>query len=170
MSETVLVTYATRYGSTKEVAQKIAENLQIKGRTVDVIACSEVFSLENYQFIIIGAPFYIGKMLKDAKSFMNKFQNELPTKKIAFFALGPLRKEEKDMADTKSQLEAELKKFPWVKPISLEMFGGKYDPDNLNFMDEFLTKPSASPLHGLEAIDIRNWDAISKWAEDLPII
>ncbi len=169
MSETVLVTYATRYGSTKEVAEKIVENLENRGKSVDLIPCSQVTSLEKYQFIIIGAPFYVGKMLKDAKSFMLKFKNQLPQKNVAFFALGPLRNDEKDIADTKSQLEGELVKFPWVKPVSMEMFGGKYDPENLNFFDGLLTKPPASPLHGLEMIDIRNWDEITKWAEELPI-
>lgn len=169
MSETVLVTYATRYGSTKEVAEKIAENLKKRGGFIDIIPSSQVTSIKKYQFIVIGAPFYVGRMLKDAKSFMLKFKNDLPQKKVAFFALGPLRNDEKDISETKLQLETELEKYPWVKPITMEMFGGKYDPDNLNFMDKFLTKPSASPLHGLEAIDIRNWDAITKWAEDLPV-
>lgn len=169
MSETVLITYATRYGSTKEVAEKIGEVIRNKGKIVDVIPCSQVDSLEKYQLIVIGAPFFVGKILKDAKTFMLKFKNQLPLKKVAIFALGPLGDDEKYITETTLQLEAELSKFPWLNPVSTALFGGKYDPKNLNFFDNLLTKPSASPLHGLEMIDFRNWDAITKWAEELPI-
>ena len=53
MSETVLVTYATRYGSTKEVAEKIAEYLKKRGGMVDIIPSSQVTSLKKYQFIVL---------------------------------------------------------------------------------------------------------------------
>jgi menaquinone-dependent protoporphyrinogen IX oxidase len=47
------------------------------------------------------------------------------------------------------------------------MFGGKYDPEKLRFLDKLLTKPPASPLHNLAANDARNWEEIKDWAEKL---
>ena len=167
MSESVLITYATRYGSTKEVAEKIAQIFNQGGFEVEVIPCKKVDTIEQYQFILIGAPYYIGGMLKEAKNFLLKNQDILSKKPIAFFALGPIGETEKELSETQTQLDKELKQFPWFKPISTVMFGGKYNPKKLRLLDKFLTLPIASPLHNLEANDARNWEDIEKWAEKL---
>jgi menaquinone-dependent protoporphyrinogen oxidase len=167
MSKSVLIAYATRYGSTKEVSEKIGQILIQSGFEVDVLPCKKVEKIESYQFIVIGAPFYIGSMLKDAKNFLLKNQDILSRKPVAFFALGPIGNTEKELTDTQNQLENEFQQFPWFKPISTAMFGGKYDPEKLRFLDKLLTKPPASPLHNLAANDARNWDEIKVWAENL---
>ncbi|MBW6473508.1 MAG: flavodoxin domain-containing protein [Anaerolineaceae bacterium] len=167
MSEPVLIVYATRYGSTKEVAEKIGQIFIQSGIDVDVLACKKVDTLEQYQLIVIGAPYYIGSMLKEAKKFLIKNQNILSRKQVAFFALGPIGSTEKELTETQNQLDHELKQFPWFNPISTVMFGGKYEPDKLHFLDKFLTVPPASPLHNLAANDARNWDEIKAWAENL---
>ncbi len=169
MSKSVLIAYATRYGSTKEVAEKIGQILIQSGFEIDVLPCKKVEKIESYQFIVIGAPFYIGSMLKDAKKFLMKNQDILSRKPVAFFALGPIGNTEKELTDTQNQLENELKQYPWFKPISTVMFGGKYDPGKLRFLDKLLTKPPASPLHNLDANDARNWGEIKDWAEKLSI-
>ncbi len=166
MSKSVLVAYATRYGSTKEVAEKIGQIFIQSEFDVDVLPCKKVDSLEGYQFIIIGAPYYVGSMLKDAKNFLLKNQDTLSRKSVAFFALGPIGDTEKELTDTQNQLENELKQFPWFKPISTVMFGGKYDPVKLRFLDKFLTLPRF-PLHNLAANDARHWGDIKGWAENL---
>lgn len=167
MSESVLITYATRYGSTKEVAEKIAQIFIHDGFKVEVLPCKKVDKIDQYQFILIGAPYYIGGMLKEAKNFLLRNQDILSKKPIAFFALGPIGETEKELSETQTQLDKELKQFPWLKPISTVMFGGKYNPKKLRLLDKFLTLPPASPLHNLEANDARNWEDIEKWAEKL---
>ncbi|MDO9084742.1 MAG: flavodoxin domain-containing protein [Anaerolineaceae bacterium] len=167
MSESVLITYATRYGSTKEVAEKIAQILIHDEFEVEVLPCKKVDTIEQYQFIVIGAPYYIGGMLKDAKNFLLRNQDMLSKKPVAFFALGPIGETEKELTETQNQLDKELKQFPWFKPISTVMFGGKYNPKKLRLLDKFLTLPPASPLHNLAANDARNWEDIKNWAEKI---
>lgn len=167
MSESVLIAFATRYGSTKEIAEKIGQILIQSGFEVDVLPCKKVEKIESYHFIVIGTPYYIGSMLKESKNFLIKNQDILSRKQVAFFALGPIGDTEKELTDTQNQLENELKQYPWFKPISTVMFGGKYDPDKLRFLDKLLTKPPASPLHNLAANDARNWDDINSWAKNL---
>jgi menaquinone-dependent protoporphyrinogen oxidase len=169
MSKPVLIAFASRYGSTKEVAERIAQIFIQSGFEVEVLPCKKVDTIEQYQFIVIGAPFYIGSMLKDAKNFLLKNQDILSKKPVAIFALGPIGNTEKELTDTQNQLDNELKQFPWFKPFSTVMFGGKYDPDKLRFLDKLLTKPPASPLHNLAANDARNWEDIKDWAEKLTV-
>ena len=61
---------------------------------------------------------------------------------------------------SRSQLDKELAKYPWFKPVALEMFGGKYDPAYLRFpLKMFAGKEPAS--------DIRDWAVILAWASNL---
>lgn len=81
---------------------------------------------------------------------------------MAVFALGPVHDphDEKEWEASRSQLDKEIAKQPWFKPIALEMFGGKYDPAKLGFpLNTMAGKEPAS--------DIRDWTTIRTWARNL---
>jgi menaquinone-dependent protoporphyrinogen oxidase len=169
MSDSVLVAYVTKYGSTQEVAEKIAATLRGQGLSVDVQPAKQMWGLEQYQAVVFGAPLYIGHWLKDAKRFLKKHQAALTEMPIAVFSLGPTHgTDEAEWEGVRAQLNQELAKYPWLKPVVVELFGGKYDPKNLRFPDALLAKVPASPLHGAPATDLRDWDAIQAWAAALP--
>ena len=80
---------------------------------------------------------------------------------MAIFTLGPTQSDEKEWEGVHAQLDQELAKVPWLTPVALELFGGKYDPAKL------LATLPASPLHQMPASDLRDWTAIRAWASDL---
>jgi menaquinone-dependent protoporphyrinogen oxidase len=166
MSDVVLVTYATRYGSTQEVAEQIAETLREQGLEASVQPARQVQSLEGYRAIVLGAPLYIGSWLKDAQRFLANHQAALANLPVAVFTLGPTRPDE-DVAPVRDQLDKQMSKYPWLKPVATELFGGKYDPTKLKFPVNLLAALPASPLHQAPASDMRDWDAIRAWASDL---
>ena len=166
MSDTVLVAYATRYGSTQEVAEQIAETLREQGLEVTVQPARRVRSLEGYRAIVLGAPLYIGSWLKDAQRFLTNHQAALANMPVAVFTLGPTRADE-DAAPVRAQLNKQMSKYPWLNPVAIELFGGKYDPSKLKFPLSLLAALPASPLYQAPASDIRDWDAIRAWASDL---
>jgi menaquinone-dependent protoporphyrinogen oxidase len=51
-----LVAYATRNGSTIQVAETIAEELRAAGIDSDVVLIQEIKALSQYQALIIGGP------------------------------------------------------------------------------------------------------------------
>lgn len=162
MSASVLVAYATKYGSTQEVAKAVAETLRDSGLTVDVRPMREVRSLEGYGAIVMGAALYMFRWHKDARRFLSRNRKDLEKLPVAVFALGPVHEphDEKEWQDSSAQLDKELAKFPWFKPEKVEIFGGKFDPAKLGF--------PINKLAGNEpASDIRDWDAIRAWAHDL---
>ncbi len=169
MSDKILVVYVTRYGSTREVAERVAETLRENGLQVDVRPAKQVRALEGYRAVVLGAPLYIGRWLKDAQRFLSRFQADLAQRPVAVFSLGPTRLEEMATPDVRAQLDQELSKYPWLKPVAAELFGGKYDPATLRFPDNLLGALPASPLHGAPASDARDWDAIRVWANDVAI-
>ncbi|MGQ9552616.1 MAG: flavodoxin domain-containing protein [Anaerolineae bacterium] len=167
MPTSVLVAYASKYGSTQEVAEAVAAALRERGLEVEVRPAREVRSLDDYGTIVLGAPLYIGSWLKEARHFLARHQEALAKRPVAVFALGPLSNDEKEMQGSREQLDKQLAKFPWLKPVASAVFVGKFDPAKLRFPDSLLTSLPASPLHGLSASDLRDWAAIHAWASDL---
>lgn len=165
MNGKILVTFASKYGSTQEVAEVVAAVLRESGFAVDLQPARAVQSLDGYSAVVLGAPFYIGSLLKDARQFLSKHAEKLAQLPVALFTLGPTKKE--DYEGTLGQIDAVLAKFPWLKPVAVKMFGGKLDPARLRFPDSLLTKLPASPLHDMPFMDIRDWEAIRAWANSL---
>src|SRR5512137_2455846 len=115
MSQTVLVAYATRYGSTQEVAEAIAEALKSAGLVIDIQPIRDVHSLDNYAAIILGAPLFMFQWHKDALSFLSKYESILAQKPVVVFATGPVHDphDEQEWLNSRGQLDKELAKFPW---------------------------------------------------------
>ena len=82
----------------------------------------------------------------------------------ALFTLGPTQPDEKDWEAVRTQLAQQLAKVTWLRPVDMELFGGRYDPARLRFPDSLLTILPASPLHQIPASDVRDWPAIRAWA------
>ena len=154
MGDGILVAYATRYGSTREVAEVVGTTLRERGGRVDVKPVGEVDSLQGYGGVVLATPFYLGSMLKDATQFLERNRTTLENVPVALLACGPIGADE-DMAGARGQLEGALAKTLWLRPVAAEMFVGKYDPAHLRLADRLIATLPASPLHGSPAQDDR---------------
>lgn len=170
MSEKVLVTFATKYGSTTGVAEIIAATLREKGYQVDLVQARDVRSLDGYQAVVLGSPLYIGSVLSDAAKFMDRNKETLAKIPSGFFVLGPLENTPEEIDGVRIQLDTVLKKYDWYKPATAEVFVGAYDSSKLRFPDSLINLFPANPLKGRPATDNRNWDAIRTWADTLPFV
>jgi menaquinone-dependent protoporphyrinogen oxidase len=162
MSASILVGYATRYGSTQEVAEAVAATLRERGLAVDIEPMRQVRTLDQYRAIVLGAPLYMFHWHKDALRFLARHRAALTARPVAIFALGPFHAEEKEFQGSREQLDKELAKFPWLKPAAITIFGGKFDPQKLTFPHNLLPA-----LKNMPASDIQDWTAIRAWASDL---
>jgi len=161
MTKKVLLAYASKYGSTREIAEAMAKTLREKGLEVDVQPANQVRSLDDYSAVILGAPLYLYRWHKHAIQFLNKHEKALGSLPAAAFAIGPsFNGDEEEWVETSEQFEKELAKFPWFQPRDTKILGGKFDPANLGF-------PAKSFMKDLPAKDLRDWDAIAAWAAEL---
>jgi menaquinone-dependent protoporphyrinogen oxidase len=143
----VLVAYATKHGSTEEVAQEIARIVGSLGAQVRLVAASKVKDLGASSLVVLGAPLYAGKWHKDAVRFLKRHRSALADRKVAIFALGPRSpREEGAWPRCREQLERALAKHAWLEPVAVELFGGVDPP----------TKK--------ERRDQRDWEEIRAWA------
>jgi menaquinone-dependent protoporphyrinogen oxidase len=164
MSASILVTYTTQYGSTREVAETIAATLRESGLTVVCQPMKQVRTLEGYAAVVLGAPLYMFRWHGDAKRFLSRHRQALTARPVAVFALGPFHEDAKEFQDARGQLDKELANFPWFTPIAIEIFGGKFDPTALRFPYNLIPA-----LKQMPASDIRDWTAIRAWASGLAV-
>lgn len=159
----VLVACTSRYGSTREVADVVADALREHGLAVQVTDARQVRSFDGVDAVVLGTALYMYRWHKDARRFLAKHRHGLARLPVAVFTLGPTHDphDEAEWSDCREQLDRELERVAWLDPVAPELFGGRFDPAGLRF--------PISAMAGKEpATDIRDWDAIRAWAGRLP--
>lgn len=160
----VLVAYASTHGSTQEVAEAVAATLREYELTVDLQPARNVRTLDGYRAVVLGAPLYMFHLHKDAVRFLSQHRKALTGGLlIAIFAGGPIEtSDEKGWQEVRKQLDQELAKFPWLKPVAVEVVGGRFDPARLRFPWNLIPA-----LRQMPPSDLRDWEAIHRWASSL---
>jgi menaquinone-dependent protoporphyrinogen oxidase len=162
----VLIAYATMSGSTQEIAACVADELAGLGWMADLRACREVSDLNGYQAVVLGAPLYMFHLHKDALRFLQRQQKSLVRVPVVVFAGGPYGANvAQDAIGVRKNLDGELAKYPWLKPVSVQLVGGRFDPTRLRFPYNLIPAMKNAP-----AEDARNWDEIRAWAKSLPAL
>jgi menaquinone-dependent protoporphyrinogen oxidase len=162
MSRKILVAYASRSGSTAEIAQAVAKELGGAGYIVDVAELSGVSSLAGYNGIVIGAPLYMGNLVKDVRTFVGRHTQALATLPVASFAVGltPVSEQVGNVDHAMDCLHTALSP---LKPVGTILFAGKLDMAKLGFIQRKMME-----IGNVPSGDFRNWDLIAAWARELP--
>jgi menaquinone-dependent protoporphyrinogen oxidase len=140
----------------------MAEPLRSAEFSVDLHPAKVVHSLANYSAVILGAPLYMFHWHADARKFLVRHKQALTSLPVSIFALGPFHNQEKELQSAREQLDKELLKFSWLKPASIQVFVGKFDPASLRFPYSLI-----GPLKKMPASDERDWQAIQAWIKEV---
>ena len=73
----VLVTAASRYGSTSEIARAIGDVLRERGLEASVAQPEGVDDIEAYDAVVLGSGVYAGHWLKPARELVERHAGEL---------------------------------------------------------------------------------------------
>tara|TARA_A100001037_G_scaffold46277_1_gene37607 strand:+ start:1446 stop:1952 length:507 start_codon:yes stop_codon:yes gene_type:complete len=160
----VLVAFATRFGSTREIASAIARELNTAG--FDAIATEATSSIDatNYDALVIGSPIYGRKWLATAGLFATINSERISGRPVALFSVGTLGV--KNQAAAKQEHEdfvGDLREVaPKLNVVSDDVFNGYFERANLpwylRLIDRFAPTPEG---------DHRDWQAIESWAKSL---
>jgi len=88
----ILVTYASKYGATKEIAEKIGEVLRQAGLRVDVLPVDGMRDLSPYKAVILGSAIYVDKWQKEALQLLRANEKILANRPVWIFSSGPTGK------------------------------------------------------------------------------
>jgi len=161
----VLVAYASRYGSTAEVAREIGSVLTGAGLSVDVMPAEQARDLSPYEAIVLGTAVRMEKPLKATVAFVTEHRQELGRRPLALFSLGAhMRTDTPENRDrTRQYLAPLLAALP--RPIHMGFFGGKVDHGRIGPFWRFIAARDKSGE--MEEGDWRDWEAIRGWASEL---
>ncbi|MFX0185899.1 MAG: flavodoxin domain-containing protein [Candidatus Hodarchaeota archaeon] len=176
----ILIVYASRYGSTAEIAQEIAETLESNEMIAEMIDLRDgmkISTLDEYHGILVGSGIRMGRWTKEAFNFLKNNKEILKTKPLGIFitsgeAANPntYEKAKKKYLD-KFLLDIGIKNNRVMK----EAFGGVFDlssSSNYNYLEKKILKRIAKSdgtgfiVHDGKLNDFRNWQRIRNWATD----
>ncbi|MCL2569302.1 MAG: flavodoxin domain-containing protein [Oscillospiraceae bacterium] len=127
-----LILYATKYGATREIAERIAT--QIGNATLHDLKQIDLPPLADFDCILIGSSLYAGSIRKEVKTFLAQHGPELQGKKTGLFLSG-------------MSAEVSLKPFEDNFPTALleqsatwAFLGGVFDPQKANFAERLIMK------------------------------
>jgi menaquinone-dependent protoporphyrinogen oxidase len=90
VSARVLVAYATKLGSTAEIAETMAHVLRDSGHFAVAQPVREVTSLDAWDAVVLGSALYAAYWQRDARKFVDRFREDLKTRPLWLFSSGPL--------------------------------------------------------------------------------
>lgn len=164
MLASVFVAYASRSGSTAEVAQAIGVSMRNSGLAVDITPVSQVASVPRMTAVILGAPLYMGRFPKEFHRFLARYRGALEILKPWCFVLGPTTTKPGDFEAARNQAVKQLSRYKWFCPADVHIFGGRWDPSSLPFPFSLAARLPGNPLEKIPAADVRDWAEIDQWA------
>lgn len=175
MSKKVLIVYGTRHGAAEGTSEEIAKVLRGTGLDVRVANAKreKIKDMSEYDLIIVGSGMQMAEWTGAAEKFLEKFQKELSSKKVAIFVSSGAQTPDEIENARRQYLEDKASKYG-LRPISMAVFGGVWDFNKMFFL---LRKTLASLKPKLEEAgvrevkpglyDTRDWDAIRTWAKEM---
>jgi menaquinone-dependent protoporphyrinogen oxidase len=151
----VLVTAATKYGATAEIATAIAEVLGEHGLEATVVQPEQVEGVDGYDAVVVGSAVYAGHWLKPARELVDRFGSELAERPVWLFSSGPVGdppKPEEDPVDVADLLAATAAR-------EHQVFAGKLVRKQLSFPERAIVSALRVPEG-----DFRDWTEIRQWA------
>jgi|SRR5579871_97409 menaquinone-dependent protoporphyrinogen oxidase len=158
----ILVTYASRHGSTHSIADYLAQQLRQQGKEVDLCPVETIKATEDltpYEAVVLGSAIYFGAWRKEAVEFVRRHQQILAELPVWLFSVGPLGPE----MNTAQELPKDVVEFQQtIHPRGYRTFAGVLDPQVLSFPERLVTKAIHAPIG-----DFRDWKSVEKWAESI---
>lgn len=164
MDGNILVTYASKYGATREISEKIGEVLRQAGLQVSILPVKEVHDLAHYEAVILGCAVYVGKWLKEAGEFLKRNEAELAARPCWLFSSGPTGEGHPvDLLEGWQLPSDQQPVVDCIRPRQIVVFHGNINPAKLNFIEKWAIKSLVKKPFG----DFRDWDAIRSWAASI---
>ena len=161
MNSKTLVAYATKYGATAEIAEKIGEVLSQAGVPTDVSPVNQVKDLDSYGAVVLGSAVYIFRWRKEASRFLKVNARKLAERPLWIFSSGPTGKGDPVELTNGWRFPKGLQpRLDNIKPREVVVFHGAIDPGKMKGMEKWMIDKVGADME-----DSRDWDAITSWAK-----
>lgn len=127
MAGELLITYATKSGSTAQVALTIGQVFTNRGIKLDIVPVGKIKNISQYQSVILGSAIRFGNWLPQMLEFVKKNQTELNKLPLACFTVHTLGLDASQTSQ-KKRLAYLDKVRSFITPRAETFFAGKVQP------------------------------------------
>lgn len=163
MTEKVLVAYASKHGSTAEIAEQIGAVLRDADLPVHVAPVREVTDLTPYTAVVLGSAVYMGRWRREASGFVTRHADQLAGRDTWIFSSGPTDEGDPEQLSDgwtfPKPLQATIER---IAPRDVKLFHGKLDPDELGVFERWIVRTVKAPMG-----DFRDPATIEAWARGI---
>ena len=158
----VLVTYASKRGSTAEIAEAIAAELRQAGLEVDCRAVRDIGGLDRCDAVVLGSAVYVKRWQGDAKHFLRKHADELSELPFWVFSSGPVGDPSKTPNPSWLEPPRIIDRAEQLGVRDHVVFGGRTPAEPQGRLERSMVEGTPP-----EYRDRRDWDAIRSWAQQI---
>lgn len=160
----VLVAYASKRGSTAEIAEAVAAELRGSGLVADCVDSGEVKELDGYGAVVLGSAVYAKRWRGDARHFLRHHGKELAALPFWAFSSGPVGDpaEDNDKTDEWAEPRRTIKKVEELGARGHVVFGGRVPAEPDGMIERAMAKNIPAEFQ-----DRRDWDEIRAWARQV---
>lgn len=155
---TVLVAYASKHGSTAEVAEGITDALVDRHVAVELLAATDVRDVARYDAVIVGSAVYYGRWLAAAHGLLVQHRQELLAKPVWVFSVGRIPQ--------RPEIDIAAPQVVWLLATSgareHQSFAGRLTPAGLDWRERSAVRVVRAPYG-----DYLDWPQIVAWAEGI---
>lgn len=163
MSPRVLVVYATKYGATREIAERVAHTLAANGLEVALQAADHAEAPSAYDGVVLGSAVYAGRWLAPAANYLKTHAAALAQRPTWLFSSGPTGTGDPVTLMQGWRFPQDLQPLAdQIRPRDIAFFHGAIWPERLNFAERLILKALKAPTG-----DFRDWAMIEDWARGI---
>lgn len=159
----ILVSYASKYGSTREIAEAIGSRLEARGILVDVCPVEAARAIDSYDAVVLGSAVFAGRWMDAASKFATRHIDTLASKPTWLFSSGPTGEGDAEALLEGWSLPQNMEALnERIRAVDVAVFHGKLEMDDLPLYARLIVKGVKAPLG-----DFRQWELIEAWAEQI---
>jgi menaquinone-dependent protoporphyrinogen oxidase len=159
--EKVLVAYASKRGSTAEIAEAVAAVLRESGFEVDCADAGAVAGLDGYTAVVLGSAVYMRRWRGDARRFLRRHRDALARLPLWIFSSGPTGDPAKDNPAW-AEPHRTIERAERLGARDHVVFGGRVPAEPHGFAERGMVDNTPP-----EWRDRRDWDAIRAWVRGI---
>jgi menaquinone-dependent protoporphyrinogen oxidase len=158
----ILVTYGTKTGCTKGVAERVAASLEKAGATVQIVPVTLAPAAAGFDAVVVGSGVRAGQWHEAARSWVSANADALKAAPLALFTVCLTMAQDPEKAADVRAYTDRVTEDAGLTPVDVGTFAGWNEPKEFPFVERMILKAMKAPTG-----DFRDWAAIDAWSEKI---
>jgi menaquinone-dependent protoporphyrinogen oxidase len=159
----VLVAFASKHGSTRGVAQRIAARLREHGATVELRPVDQVADAGDYEAVVLGSAVFNQRWTPEAEQFVDRNTEALAARPVWLFSVGTFGDHKRIIGPLMKREPKDIRTLQdTIRPRGYRVFAGVIDRRQWPLGSRLFYHALGGRLG-----DNRDWADIDAWAEGI---